>query len=71
LSATGDGTGVVAHAGSVGLRLLADRNGLTGEMSKVPARPLAYTTVMNGQVMNGQATVMAHFGCSAGLRSTV
>jgi len=27
------GVGVVAHAGSVALRLLADRIGLTGELS--------------------------------------
>jgi len=32
------GTGVVAHAGSAGLRLLADRTGLTGEVSKALAR---------------------------------
>ena len=38
LSVTGDGTGVVAHAGSAGLRLLADRTGLTGEVSKALAR---------------------------------
>ena len=29
---------MVAHAGSVGLRLLADRTGLTGELSKAVAR---------------------------------
>jgi len=32
-----DGTGVVAHAGSVAVRLLADRTGLTGELSKALA----------------------------------
>ena len=33
LSVTADGTGVVAHAGSVAVRLLADRVGLTGALS--------------------------------------
>ena len=34
LSMTGDGVGVVAHAGSVATRLLADETGLTAELSK-------------------------------------
>lgn len=38
LSVTGDGTGVVAHAGSVGLHPLADRIGLTGGVSRALAR---------------------------------
>ena len=33
LSVSGDGTGVVAHAGSVAVRMLADRVGLTGHLS--------------------------------------
>ena len=33
------GTGVVAHAGSVAVRLLADRRGLTGELSKALLAP--------------------------------
>ncbi len=33
LSVTADGTGVVAHAGSVATRLLADRVGLTAGLS--------------------------------------
>ena len=37
LSVSADGTGVVAHAGSVAVRLLADRTGLTGELSKALA----------------------------------
>ena len=32
------GVGVVAHAGSVGLRLLADRVGLTEKLAKATAR---------------------------------
>ena len=35
---TGDGTGVVAHAGSAAVRLLADRTGLTGALSGAVAR---------------------------------
>lgn len=38
MSVTSDGVGVVAHAGSVGLRLLADRTGLTTELSKAMMR---------------------------------
>jgi hypothetical protein len=33
LCVSGDGTGVVAHAGSVAVRMLADRVGLTGHLS--------------------------------------
>ncbi len=35
---TADGTGVVAHAGSVAVRLLADRTGLTRELSVARTR---------------------------------
>ena len=38
LSVTADGVGVVAHAGSVATRLLADRTGLTAELSKAMVR---------------------------------
>lgn len=38
LSVSGDGVGVVAYAGSVGLRLLADGTGLTTELSKAMSR---------------------------------
>ena len=38
LSVSGDGVGVVAHAGSVALRLLADRTGPTSELSKAMTR---------------------------------
>ena len=33
-----DGHGVVSHAGSAVLRLLADNNGLTGALSRAGAR---------------------------------
>lgn len=38
LSVSADGTGVVAHAGSVAVRMLADRTGLTKELSKATKR---------------------------------
>jgi hypothetical protein len=38
LSVTDDGAGVVALAGAVAVRLLADRIGLTGQLSKGLAR---------------------------------
>lgn len=34
----GDGTAVVAHAGSVAVRMLADRTGLTGQLSRALRR---------------------------------
>jgi hypothetical protein len=37
LSVTGGGTGVVAHAGLVAVRLLAERVGLTGRLSRALA----------------------------------
>ena len=38
LCVSGDGTGVVAHAGSVAVRMLADRVGLTGHLSAATSR---------------------------------
>ncbi len=38
LSVSGDRTGVVAHVGSVATRLLADRTGLTVELSQAMTR---------------------------------
>ena len=38
LSVTADGLGVVAHAGAVSVRLLADRVGLTGDLSSALTR---------------------------------
>ena len=62
LSVTGDGTGVVAHAGSVGLRLLADRVGLTAELSRAMARR-SFTPVHDrGRVLVDVATMIADGG---------
>jgi Transposase DDE domain group 1 len=62
LSVTGDGTGVVAHAGSVGLRLLADRTGLTGELSKAVARGSFTPRHDRGRVLIDVAVMLADGG---------
>jgi hypothetical protein len=62
LSVTADGVGVVAHAGSVGLRLLADRTGLTGGLSKAMARR-SFTPVHDrGRVLVDVAVMLADGG---------
>jgi hypothetical protein len=62
LSVTGDGTGVVAHAGSVAVRMLADRIGLTGERSKVLARR-SFTPIHDrGRVLVDVAVMLADGG---------
>ena len=38
MSVSGDGVGVVAHAGSIATRFLADRVGLTSELSNAMRR---------------------------------
>ena len=62
LSVSGDGVGVVAHAGSVGLRLLADRTGLTGGLAAAMARH-SFTPVHNrGRVLVDIAVMLADGG---------
>jgi len=62
LSVTGDGSGVVAHAGSVANRMMADRVGLTGELSKVLGRR-SFTPVHDrGQVLVDVAVMLADGG---------
>jgi hypothetical protein len=39
LEVTADGEGIVSHAGLALLRRLADKTGLTAELSKTPASP--------------------------------
>jgi hypothetical protein len=49
LSVAADGSGVVAHAGSVALRLLADRTGLTSELSRaMHSRSFTRFTIVAG-----------------------
>lgn len=62
LSVTADGVGVVAHTGSVGLRLLADRVGLTGELSKAMRRRSFTPRHDRGRVLADVAVMIADGG---------
>lgn len=62
LSVSADGVGVVAHAGSVGLRLLADRAGLTTELSKAMARSSFVPVHDRGRVLVDVAVMLADGG---------
>ena len=62
LSVSADGVGVVAHAGSVGLRLLADRVGLTSELSKAMARRSFVPVHDRGRVLSDVAVMLADGG---------
>ena len=62
LSVSADGIGVVAHAGSAALRLLADRTGLTAELSKAMTRR-GFTPVHDrGRVLTDVAVLLADGG---------
>ncbi|WP_284304666.1 IS1380 family transposase [Mobilicoccus caccae] len=62
LSVTSDGVGVVAHAGSVATRLLADRVGLTSELSKVMVRRNFVPGHDRGRVLTDVAVMLADGG---------
>lgn len=62
LSVSGDGTGVVAQAGCVAVRLLADRVGLTRELSKALARRSFVPVHDRGRVLVDVATMIAGGG---------
>jgi Transposase DDE domain group 1 len=62
LSVTGGGTGVVAHAGLVAVRLLADRVGLTDRLSQVLARRGFRPAHDRGQVLVDVATMLVGGG---------
>ncbi len=62
LSVTGDGVGVVAHAGSVATRLLADRTGLTGELSEAMVRGGFVPVHDRGRVLADVAVMLADGG---------
>jgi hypothetical protein len=62
LSVTADGVGVVAHAGSVATRLLADRTGLTGELSKAMVRRSFVPVHDRGRVLVDVAVMLADGG---------
>lgn len=62
LSVTADGVGVVAHAGSIATRLLADRVGLTAELSKAMARRSFTPGHDRGRVLADVAVVLTDGG---------
>ncbi len=62
LSVSADGSGVVAHAGSVALRLLADRTGLTGQLSKALTRKGFVPVHDRGRVLTDVAVLLADGG---------
>lgn len=62
LSVSADGVGVVAHAGSVATRLLADRTGLTGELSKAMDRRNFNPGHDRGRVLADVAVMLADGG---------
>jgi len=66
LSVSADGTAVVAHAGSVAVRLLADRTGLTKELSKATKRRSFVPVHDRGQVLVDVAVMLADGGEAIG-----
>jgi len=62
LSVTADATGVVAHAGSVAMRLLADRVGLTGGLSTALGRRSFRPVHDRGRVLVDLAVLLADGG---------
>lgn len=62
LSVAGDGVGVIAHAGSVALRLMADRMGLVKHLSTAMARRSFVAVHDRGQVLCDVAVVLADGG---------
>ena len=66
LSVSADGTGVVAYAGSVAVRLLADRTGLTKELGKATARRSFAPVHDRGQVLVDVAVMLADGGEAIG-----
>ena len=62
LSVSADGVGVVAHAGSVATRLLADRTGLTDELSKAMVQRNFHPGHDRGRVLADVAVMLADGG---------
>ncbi len=62
LSVTVDGSGVVAHAGSVATRLLSDRTGLTGGLSSALTRRSFRPVHDRGRVLVDLAVLLADGG---------
>ena len=66
LSVSADGTGVVAHAGSIAVRLWADRTGLTKELSRATSRRSFVPVHDRGQVLVDVAVMLADGGEAIG-----
>jgi hypothetical protein len=62
LVVSADGTGVVAHAGNVATRMLADQVGLTGALSSAIARRGFTPTHDRGRVLADAAILVAGGG---------
>jgi hypothetical protein len=62
LRVTGDGTGVASHVGSVLLRLLADRVGLTGALSAALTRRGFHPVHDRGRILTDVAVMIADGG---------
>ena len=62
LCVSGDGTGVLAHAGSVAVRMLADRGGLTGHLSTATTRRGFIPGHDRGRVLVDLATMVTAGG---------
>ena len=62
LSVSADGGGAVAHAGSVAVRLLADRTGLTGAVSAACKRRSFVPVHDRGRVLVDVAVMLAAGG---------
>ncbi len=62
LSVSADGVGVVAHAGSIALRLVADRTGVTAELSKAMVRRSFVPVHDRGRVLADVAVMLADGG---------
>ena len=66
LSVSADGSGVVAHAGSIAVRMLAERSGLTKELSRATARRSFAPVHDRGQVLVDVAVMFADDGEAIG-----
>lgn len=62
LSVTGDGVGVIAHTGSIALRMVADRTGLVKQLAKAMARRSFVPVHDRGQVLTDVAVMLADGG---------
>ncbi len=62
LSVTGDGVAVIAHTGSIALRLIAERTGLVKHLSKAMSRSRFFPVHDRGQVLSDVAVVLADGG---------